>query len=123
MLEPRARDAYNVMRGIDVQPLCLQSREHAWMRCSLDGICLETMQAVEIKCGDGVYKNAARNLAVPDYYYGQLQHTMAVTGLPVMDFYCYLPGRQPIVLKAPRDDAYIARLITAEAAFWEAVSA
>lgn len=121
-LEPKARAAYQKITRADVQPLCLQSREHDWMRCSLDGICLETMQAVEIKCGQSAYKHSARHRSVPPYYLGQLQHTMAVTGLMEMDFFCYLPDRQPIMFSVPRDPAYIAQLIEKEAAFWDAVS-
>lgn len=122
-LEPLARAAYRKMTGADVQPLCLQSREHSWMRCSLDGICLDTMQAVEIKCGEAVYKRTARNRSVPEYYYGQIQHTLAVTGLAAMDFFCFLPDRTPITVNVDRDPAYIRRLIETEAAFWQAVSA
>ena len=30
--------------------------------------------------------------SAPDYYYGQLQHILAVTGLDSLDFWCYWPG-------------------------------
>ncbi|GAA4643078.1 hypothetical protein GCM10023115_10380 [Pontixanthobacter gangjinensis] len=120
-LEPEARAAYNRLTGHSVFPLCLQSNAHEWMRCSLDGICLDTGTAVEIKCGTGSYNSTAKNQRVPRHYYGQLQHTLAVTGFAAMDFFCYLPGRRPITINCARDEKYIERLISAEARFWESL--
>ncbi|GAA0273219.1 hypothetical protein GCM10009127_12070 [Alteraurantiacibacter aestuarii] len=123
MLEPRARAAYCTIRGVNVRPLCAQSRAHEWMRCSLDGICVDTMQAVEIKCGPAIHARTGRSRTVPRALYGQLQHTMAVTGLLKMDFFCYLPDRPPILFSVPRDASYIERLIEKEAAFWNELCA
>ena len=121
-LEPVARAAYCKAKGIILAPLCAENIERPWMRCSLDGICLQTMQAVEIKCGQSAYRTAQRHRAVPRLYYGQLQHTMAVMGLSEMDFFCFVPGRLPLTIPVPRDDAYIERLITRETDFWAAVN-
>ena len=61
---------------------------------------------------------------VPGYYRGQLQHILAVTGLPAIDFWCYWPATGgPVLITERRDDAYIARLIEAEARFWQLVLA
>jgi len=50
-------------------------------------------KVVEIKCGEIVYSHASRYKQPPRYYYGQLQHILALTGPPSIDFWCYLPGR------------------------------
>jgi len=55
----------------------------------------------------------------PQYYYGQLQHALAVTGLAVMDFWCFLPNIRPLHVEIRRDGLYIERLIEAEQRFFD----
>jgi putative phage-type endonuclease len=118
-LEPEARRRYAARTGREVQPACLQSLEHEWLRASVDGITPCRRAVVEIKCGESVYrKTAARNRA-PDYYYGQLQHILAVTGLNEIDFWCYLPLKPELLVTVERDDDYIQRLLRVEQKFWE----
>ena len=90
-----------------------------WQRASVDGLALNGSVVVEIKCGESVYKKTAATRQVPYYYFGQLQHILAVTGLPYIDFFCYLPLQPEVHLLVKRDDNYIARLISAEEAFWQ----
>ncbi len=120
-LEPEARELYEQIKNTSVEPICLQSTKYLWMLASLDGMSSDRSAVVEIKCGEGVYKKTASTKKVPQYYMGQLQHILAVTGLPSIDFFCYLPSRDPICLSVPRDDLYISRLIAAEEKFWEQV--
>jgi len=120
-LEPEARELYEQIKNISVEPICLQSTKYPWMLASLDGMSSDRSTVVEIKCGEGVYQKTASTRKVPQYYMGQLQHILAVTGLPSIDFFCYLPSRDPICLTVERDDAYISRLIVAEEAFWRQV--
>ncbi len=121
-LEPEARAAYCQLRCVEVEPLCIENDALPWMRCSLDGICLKTGTTVEIKCGQSAYKYTYRKRRPPKYYYGQMQHIMAVTGLPHVDFFCYLPNHRPIVVECFRDNGYIDRLIKRETAFWKSIS-
>lgn len=120
-LEPEARMRYERRSGISVVPACLQSAKHEWLRASVDGLCVQGSAVVEIKCGESVYRHSAMTRKVPDYYVGQLQHILAVTGLSSIDFWCYLPGRPEVHLKMARDDGYIKRLLEAEALFWRQV--
>jgi putative phage-type endonuclease len=122
-LEPYARDLYNRHIDGDLQPMCLQSVDRPWQRASLDGFCLETRRALEIKCGDKVYAHVETTGEVPRYYIGQLQHILAVSGFAAIDFWVWLPGRTPLLLTVPRDEAYIERLTAAGADFWEKVIA
>ncbi len=121
-LEPQARAHYQQRTGHDVQPACLQSRMYPWLRASVDGICLAQKQLVEIKCGEKVYEHSARHGKVPDYYMGQLQHILAVTGYAAIDFWCYLPGLSPHLIHVLRDDSFIAHMLTTHAQFWQQVS-
>lgn len=118
-LEPEARKRYEIVRNVRVEPACLQSVRYEWQRASVDGLELNGSAVVEIKCGEGVYKKTAATRQVPLYYVGQLQHILAVTGLPCIDFFCYLPLYPEVHLLVKRDDNYIARLISAEESFWQ----
>jgi len=120
-LEPEARKSYETKVGIRVNPACLQSAKHEWQRASVDGLAADGSAVVEIKCGESVYRKASTSRTVPDYYYGQLQHILAVTHLPSIDFYCYLPGRPEVYLCIPGDDRYIKRLLDAESLFWQKI--
>jgi putative phage-type endonuclease len=117
-LEPMARAYYEDKTKVDVIPHCLQSNEYPWMKASLDGINIERNVAVEIKCGEGIYKSAFRMGCPPEYCYPQLQHILAVTGYETMDFWCYSPGKRPVLQKVPRNERYINRLIKLEEEFW-----
>lgn len=120
-LEPEARALYRRHTGHKVEPACLQSRQHDWLRASVDGICVKAEKLVEIKCGEKVYDHTARHGQPPDYYQGQLQHILAVTGYEAIDFWCYLPDRPPLLVPVKRDPAFIQALVIAEAKVWQQV--
>ena len=121
--EPEARARYVAQVGVQVEPVCVQSNTHTWLRASLDGLAVDGTRAVEIKCGPSVYDKTAKQGWPPKYYMGQLQHILAITALPEIDFWCYLPGQVPVHVVVARDDAYIARMLAAEAEFWAEVVA
>ena len=77
-LEPIARKLYNDKHNQNVRPVCLQSNTYEWLKASLDGLSIDRNSVVEIKCGESVYKSVNNFRKVPDYYYGQLQHVLAV---------------------------------------------
>ena len=120
-LEPKARRAYIAQTGRHVAPACLQSLAHPWMRASVDGLSECGRFLVEFKCGATAYDLTATSMSPPDYYYGQLQHLLALTCLEQLDYCCFWPGLPEIVLSVRRDDDYIARLVAAEEAFWREV--
>ena len=120
-LEPEARKRYETKVGIRVVPTCLQSVKYGWLHASVDGLATDGRTIVEIKCGESVYRKASTSRAVPDYYYGQLQHILAITNFQSIDFYCYLPERPEVHLRIARDDSYIKRLLDAEYLFWQEI--
>ncbi len=120
-LEPEARSRYIQSKGISVSPVCVQSTSLDWLRASLDGFALESNTAVEIKCGQSVYRRSSQSGTVPEYYYGQLQHILAVTNLNELDFFCYWPGLPELLFTVERNDKYIKRLLLKEQDFWERV--
>ncbi len=120
-LEPEARKCYEAKVGFRVVPACLQSVKFEWLRASVDGLATNGSTVVEIKCGESVYRKASTYRAVPDYYYGQLQHILSIINHQSIDFYCYLPDLPEIHLRIARDDSYIKRLLNAEYLFWQLV--
>jgi putative phage-type endonuclease len=118
LLEPEARRCYEKKFGIRVMPACLQSLQFEWLRASVDGLEENGISVVEIKCGESVYRKTSLLKSVPSYYYGQLQHILAITQLESIDFFCYLPEKPEFHLKIRRDDPYIKRLIDTEQIFW-----
>jgi putative phage-type endonuclease len=121
-LEPEARRLYIASIGKDVRPVCVQSTRYEWLRASLDGLSTNHDTVVEIKCGAAVYRRVSRSRSVPDYYYGQVQHILAVTGLESLDFWCYWPDSPVLLVPVERDETYIERLLSKELEFWNRVS-
>jgi putative phage-type endonuclease len=122
-LEPEARRLYVARTGKEVRPACLQSTRFDWLRASLDGLAVNHDAVVEIKCGQSAYRKASQTGAVPSYYYGQMQHILAVTGLNSLDFWCYWPGCPTLLIPVPRNAGYIERLLEKEQDFWSRVCA
>lgn len=120
-LEPEARDLYITKTGRTVSPACVQSLHYEWLRASIDGMTDVGDAIMEIKCGESAYRKVSQKRRIPDYYYGQVQHALAVTGLRAMDFWCYWPDKEPLIVVVPRDEEYIERLLKAELAFWQRV--
>jgi hypothetical protein len=53
----------------------------------------------------------------------QVQYVMAITGFEAVDYWCYLPDLEPVLMTIPRDEAIIAKLIQNAAVAWEQVIA
>jgi putative phage-type endonuclease len=120
-LEPEARKQYIARTGRTVRAACLQSKRYEWLRASLDGLGIGNDAVVEIKCGQSAYRKTVQTGRVPNYYYGQLQHILAVTGFGSVDFWCYWPGCRELLVPVARDEVYIERLLKTEMAFWNQV--
>ena len=120
-LEPEARRLYVAKTGREVHPACLQRTRYDWLRASLDGLAIKHDAVVEIKCGQSAYRTTSQTRTVPDYYYGQMQHILAITGLDTIDYWCYWPGRPPLLIPVPRNPSYIERLLNTELEFWNRV--
>jgi len=117
MLEPEARKFYEKLLNFSVKPAVLQNVERPWQAASVDGINFKQQAVVEIKCGERAYEHTKTNRTVPGYYFGQLQHILSVTGLPWIDYFSYMPDREPLRLRVRRDESYIARMLKAQLCF------
>ena len=131
ILEDPIRQKARGELGIQIEavPGMFTSVKHPFMNANLDGLVLvegerEIAGSVvsglgghEIKTsrtGDGFTEDE-----IPDSYYCQVQHYMAVTGLPYFILTVYImdryEGRHYVI---PRNDKFIEQLVKAEEDFW-----
>lgn len=120
-LESEVRAILEKSLGV-LEPATLTHPELPWMRASVDGISLDGKVVVEIKCPGYVDHLPARAGRVPPKYTPQVQHILAVTGRDNLIYASYNSG-ELLKFFVPRDEPYIALLIKAEQAFWDAIQA
>jgi putative phage-type endonuclease len=121
-LEPIALSAYEKRVGSSFTPVCIEHRKRSWLRASLDGLSDCHTRAVEIKCGPATHTKAVAG-EIPHDNLMQVQYVMAITGFEAVDYWCYLPDLEPVLMTIPRDEAIIAKLIQNAAVAWEQVIA
>jgi len=124
-LEAKALICFEQYVGGIYKPCVIKSNKYPWMAASLDGMTDHNLESVptkivEIKCPNMEDHLSAISGKVPDKYYPQLQHQLAVTGLPYA-YYFSFDGEDGIYIKVDRDEAYIANLIEKEREFWDCV--
>lgn len=118
IMEERARDAFEKMTGLMVDPLVVQSNSYDWQMASLDGMDYERTTIVELKCPNKRTHEKAKNGIVPEEYFPQLQHQLAVTGLE-KGFYFSFDGQDGALVEVTRDDNYISDMIKKEEIFYK----
>jgi putative phage-type endonuclease len=117
-MEPFARAEFEKMTGIVVMPKVVINPKLDWQIASLDGISLDGQSIVEIKCASRDVHNMAKDKKIPDYYYSQVQHQLAVTGLNEALYFSY-NGKEGALVHVKREQGYIDHLIEKEHEFWE----
>lgn len=117
-LEETARAAFEKTMNLIVFPRVVQSKEHEWMIASLDGIDMDGKILVEIKCAGEADHTLAKQGKVPEKYYPQLQHQLAVTGL-TKGYYYSFDGTKGVIVEVEHNPEYINKLIESEKKFME----
>jgi putative phage-type endonuclease len=115
MLEPMARDLFNMETGLNMSPVVVVSD---WQMASLDGYDKETGSILEIKCPGDVDHDLAKQGKIPQHYYPQLQHQMYVCGVQ-SSYYFSFDGIDGIIVNVPRNDEFIEKMIIAEKKFYD----
>ena len=131
ILEDPVRQKAREELGIEIEtvPGMFTNKEHDFMNANFDGLVfaegekeiagsvVSGLGGHEIKTsrtGDGFTTDE-----IPDSYYAQVQHYMAVTGLTFFVLTVFIfdqyTGRHYVI---PRNDEFIDRLIEAESMFW-----
>lgn len=119
-LEPLARQTYELMTDIDMEPVLMVHPEFTFMRASLDGYNAELKRVVEIKCpGKPDHATALQN-KVPEKYKWQLQHQMFVAGVNEADYFSF-DGQDGVIVKVKADPEMQRQLLEECKKFWNCV--
>jgi len=104
-----------------------RSKAYPWMLANVDGFIRlpgGELVGLEIKTGSSYalreWGGINADNEIPDSYYCQVQHYMAVTGLPKF-FVFGLIGNRRLLRIVPADSSFIANLIQREKELWETI--
>ena len=125
ILEAVVREEFTKRTGLEVCLVkqLLQSEEHPFMLANLDGVCNHPDYGTcifEAKTATA-YKAGEWEDSIPDEYYLQIQHYMAVTGYRGAYIAVLIGGNTFKWRFVERDEELIATLIWLEADFWHHV--
>ena len=126
-LEAVVREEFTSRTGLHVyiEPYLLQHEEHVFMQANLDGFLYDTVYGpcvFEAKTASA-YKASDWEFGVPEEYYAQLQHYMAVTGYKGAYIAALIGGNKFVWKFVERDESYIKTLVQKEQTFWNLVQA
>ena len=126
LLEPVIRQEFQRQTGLKVRVrnAIFQSETYPWMLADIDGIVTEkdgSHAIFEAKTAIEYKKGIWEEGKIPDSYFSQLQHYMAVTGLNKAYIACLVGGSSFYYYEVQRDDEYINWLIKLEMEFWNHV--
>jgi len=103
-MEPLARDAFQLLTGLEVDQIGFAKSSNGWFGCSPDGLILSTGAGLEIKC-----PRASRLIqyieigGLPDEYKAQVHGSMAVTGAKSWHFFAWCESFPSFHVKVERD--------------------
>lgn len=108
-------DGYNTVE----YPFMMRSKKHPFMTANIDGLVHREndIYGLEIKTAADMMLDKWQGDEIPDEYYCQVQHYMAVTGLAGFYIAC-LVSKELIVKEVPRSEEFINMLIDQENIFW-----
>jgi putative phage-type endonuclease len=115
--EAEALEKYNILTMNFCEPGVFIHNKIYWMASSFDGVSPDLEIAVEIKCPGEEDHLIAKKGKVPEKYYPQLQHQLAVIDKKMLHYFSYRNGDFALV-EVYRDEAYIDRLMLEEEKFY-----
>lgn len=116
-MEEDARALFVKQTNIFVKPAVGVHEKFNWLMASFDGLCLDNKVIVEIKCPGQSDHHAALDGKVPEKYFPQLQHQIAVSGYDRAYYFSY-DGKTTALLTVRRDEEYIVELVKKERDFY-----
>jgi putative phage-type endonuclease len=117
-LEPPARRLAEEMLDTFFIPGVYQSIEYPFMLASLDGICMDNKLILEVKCTNKKNHELAKDGKIPDYYYPQVQHQIAVCDIDCCHYFSF-DGDSGVIVIVDRDEEFIKRMIEIEYEFYQ----
>ena len=120
VLEQAVADRFTELTGLKVKKCgTLQSLDYPFMIANVDRLVVGENAGLECKTANGFKAKEWEGDNVPDGYYLQCQHYMAVTNCEKWYIACFIGGNHFVLKKIPRNEEDITALIAAEKAFWE----
>lgn len=118
-LEQLVADRFCELTGKSVRKRgLLQSEEYPFMLASVDRMVVGENAGLECKTANSFAAKEWENDNVPDSYYAQCQHYMAVTGMEKWYIACLVGGNHFVWKEIPRNEDDIKALIECEREFW-----
>ena len=99
----------------------LRHADHPWMLANVDRMVVGEDSGLEAKTAS-IYSLDVWKEGVPEHYYPQVQHYMAVTGLKFWYVAALVGGQHFFIHKIFRNEDFITELIEKEEAFWKLVT-
>lgn len=100
----------------------LRHEQYPWMLATLDGLAEDRIIEAKTAASDAGWGQPGSD-QVPEHYYVQVQHYMAVTGQQLADVVVLIGHDDLRVYEVPSDPEFQDLLIEAEADFWAKVQA
>lgn len=124
-IEPIIREEFSKRSGLTVRtvPYMMQHEEYKFMLANVDGEVDDPQYGTcvfEAKTAT-IFKSAEWEVEIPEEYYLQVQHYMAVTGYQGAYIAALIGGNRFIWKFMPRDEKVIELLIKLEERFWQYV--
>jgi putative phage-type endonuclease len=97
----------------------LQHPEYPWMLANVDRLIVGENAVLECKTASAFNKTDFEDGNIPEQYYAQAMHYLAVLGAQCV-YMCILQfGKEPFIFKIDRNEEDIKTLIAVEKSFWE----
>jgi putative phage-type endonuclease len=122
--EPLVRERYIAETGKQIVPVAAvyDDEDAPYIRASVDGWNAETRHLVEIKCPmSGDSHRDAREGTVPDHYWMQIQHEMAVMDALTCDYVSYFNGDMVVIPVERNEEIWLSEILPAEMEFMRRV--
>lgn len=118
LLEPKARAAAeNELNELFI-PEVYVSEEYPFMCASYDGVSFDKKSILEVKCTNKKNHELSKNGKIPDYYMPQVQHQISILDVDFCNYYSF-DGSCGFVVRVPRDEEFIKRMIEMEYEFYQ----
>lgn len=122
LLEPVVATMFEENTGKKVKRKgTLQSLTYPWMHANPDRVVVGEDAGLEIKTGGIWSKSLWADDEIPDSYYVQCLHYMAVTGAELWYIAAWLGGQELIIRTIDRHEDEVNELIKEEKKFWQMV--
>lgn len=124
VLEELVAKEFSLRTGLKIKRdnFMRRSEEHPFMIANIDRKIIGKNQGLECKTASAFLKDDWEGDNVPDAYYIQVQHYIAVYGFEGMHIAVLIGGNTFVHKYVPRNDEFIQQLVEIEKDFWQHIT-